>query len=79
MNDKINDGGPAFPTTAGQTVYSSGMRLRDWFAGQAMAGCYAGRAGERLLLDEANLRIDAECFYQIADAMIAARSKGPSK
>lgn len=27
-----NDGGPAFPTTAGQVVYSHGMTLRDWFA-----------------------------------------------
>jgi hypothetical protein len=30
-----NDGGPAFPVTAGQQVYATGISLRDWFAGQA--------------------------------------------
>ena len=40
----VNDGGPAFPRTAGPVIdgdayhgSQSGMSLRDWFAGKAMA------------------------------------------
>lgn len=38
---KAADGGPAFPT--GTTTYGSkrGMSLRDWFAGQILAGMLA--------------------------------------
>ena len=64
------DGGPAFPTTAGQTVYSHGMTLRDWFAGQALAGMAA--------TDDADSRFYsdlARSAYRYADAMIEARSK----
>lgn len=35
MSDKSNDGGPAFPW-GGEVC--GGMTLRDWFAGQAIAG-----------------------------------------
>jgi hypothetical protein len=44
MNTPINDGGPAFPVpdvecANGQIQYgSSGMTLRAWLAGKAMAG-----------------------------------------
>lgn len=43
MSTQINDGGPAFPwedmkDTTGQSSASSGMSLRDYFAGQALAG-----------------------------------------
>jgi len=41
----INDGGPAFPVqesmisgSTGEVPASSGMSLRDWFAGQAIVG-----------------------------------------
>lgn len=41
---KIDDGGPAFPSEVGGKTppdQRSGMSLRDWFAGQAMAGLLA--------------------------------------
>ena len=34
---KHDNGGPAFPITAGNAVYGHGMMLRDWVAGQALA------------------------------------------
>ena len=35
-----NTGGPAFPTgTGGNTPYSNGMTLRDYFAAKAMMSC----------------------------------------
>lgn len=82
---KIDDGGPAFPMTAvydqegrGIMEGTSGMMLRDWFAGQALAGICANinsyedtiaPPGEDVVLD-----IDvARAAYEYADAMIAAR------
>lgn len=62
-----NNGGPAFPTVAGQTVYSNGMSLRDWFAGQALAGIVANPA-RMGIIEEA-----ASTAYAYADAMLAAR------
>lgn len=60
------DGGPAFPL--GDQPHG-GMSLRDWFAGQALVGIYA-REGPGV-----NLKKDAAWFYEIADAMLAARQK----
>ena len=43
MNTEINDGGPAFPIP--ESDYEdgrTGMTLRDYFAGQALAGILAG-------------------------------------
>jgi len=42
MNTPINDGGPAFPDDRWQ----AGMSLRDWFAGQALAGYNAHPTAE---------------------------------
>jgi hypothetical protein len=67
-----NNGGPAFPTVAGQTVYSNGMSLRDWFAGQALAGICA-YSGEGSKLIDTNPKAIAKTAYIWADAMIAAR------
>jgi len=44
-----NDGGHAFP---GQHV--TGMSLRDWYAGQALAGVMANSQLLKVLNDEAN-------------------------
>jgi len=47
--------------------------LRDKFAMAAMSGCYAGEAPQkRSALD---FEADAEMFYKIADAMLAARNQ----
>ena len=70
------DGGPAFPQSdlsnygiGPSDVGNGGMSLRDWFAGQALAGIIAGwPANERI--SEARA---AEISYHAADAMIAAR------
>ena len=80
---RIDDGGPAYPVPSAQqlddgrsTAYNTfmegfaGMSLRDWFAGQALAG------------DSANTDLNGEyCDYAVraygqADAMLAERSKG---
>ena len=68
-----DDGGPTFPRTAGsgqRDIGSNGMTLRDWFAGQALAGMI--RANHRLEFQPTD---DATWAYQIADAMLAARGK----
>ena len=67
-----SDGGPAFPRSSGpaqegvNTQAHPGMTLRDWFAGQALAGIMSsdGRPdGDQNKADWA---------YDIADAMIEA-------
>lgn len=76
IENQINDGGPAFPMAGntsnwdaekGQYVPQHGMALRDWFAGQALAGLVAN-IGPKFWVG------DAENVYEIADAMIAARN-----
>lgn len=82
-----DDGGPAFPTFAnnahgGLDAVGSGMSLRDWFAGQALAGL-----GDWTPLEEdlnhpdwtslrAIRRRRAEWAYAQADAMLATRKQG---
>lgn len=50
------------------TAKFPGMSLRDWFAGQALAGIGAQWAMESLSPDEL-----AEAAYEVADAMLSAR------
>ena len=57
-------GGPAFPSTYPNR---DGMTLRDWFAGQALAGILADPNGP--------WQGAAERSYYQADAMLAERSK----
>jgi hypothetical protein len=55
----------AFPTA----TYEPGMTLRDWFAGQALAGLLADS-------DMASTPTGfAEGAYQYADAMLAERAR----
>lgn len=83
----IKDGGPAFPRIAGVELSSSkysgnppdvyvetddGMSLRDWFAGQALAG-YRSHKFQYDVGDEEN-RV-AQWAYKDADAMLKAREK----
>ena len=78
-----NDGGPAFPVP-GNPATMPGMTLRDWFAGQAMAGMstlkdervWRSDSGETV--SEWRRRIfteDAQFAYLMADAMLAARER----
>ncbi|WP_395451155.1 hypothetical protein ACHMW7_16010 [Aminobacter sp. UC22_36] len=78
MSMKIEDGGPAFPVLYGQTNGLDGMSLRDWFAGQQAAAAMTSANGlgsfskaERV----AAFKIVAEISYEVADALLAARSK----
>lgn len=67
------DGGPAFPQNA--TVEASpGMSLRDWFAGQALAGLCAAH-NERGVWTTASSPSTADFAYTLADAMLAEREK----
>lgn len=68
--------GPAFPmprpakTRDGQsTIETQWMNLRDWFAGQAMAGMCANPK----VLD--GFFSNAVAAYRVADAMIEAREE----
>lgn len=72
MSDAKKDGGQAFPhlqPTDPQFAYSeNGMSLRDWFAGQALAGMLANPALDRSYA----MNLDSAA-YLIADGLIAAR------
>ena len=65
----INNGGPAFPRHAYDG--HDGMTLRDWFAGQALAGLL--RDG----IDVFGVYATANDAYKMADAMLAAREVKP--
>ncbi len=75
-NDDEHVGSTAFPVIVpGYEPYSIGMSLRDWFAGQALAGmCAADRRWEG---DEKSSATDksAQAAYSHADAMLKARSE----
>jgi hypothetical protein len=72
-NEQINDGGQAFPMSFGyESENYSGMSLRDWFAGQALAGMLANAGGNR----ELHKQSLAEISYAQADAMLVARKDG---
>ena len=66
------DGGPAYPVTFSTEnegrIEFKGMSLRDWFAGQVLAG-----ASTKWLNAGASDTLVAKWAYEIADAMLAAR------
>lgn len=79
MSGEKPDGGPAFPgkIEVGKSAvndtnyeYPHGMSLRDWFAGQALAGWGAGK---RTSLDQHQPEYIAASCYTLADAMLKAR------
>lgn len=83
--DKLEDGGPAFPSRKDEPLPGGGgyrndrpgMSLRDWFAGQALTGILAGGFAGTIPHDDANGGHDAAFFaYQYADAMLSARKGG---
>jgi hypothetical protein len=75
-----DDGGPAFPHTVQMEgfdrVWVSGMSLRDWFAGQALAAIVRDRDALHALNGEPDFPLQQNvtvAAYQIADAMLRAR------
>ena len=66
MSEKIETGGPAFPTNYKHRANDPGMDLRDYFAAKAMQGFLAA---------EYAYRPDgwAKEAYEMADAMLKAR------
>ncbi len=73
MSATINDGGPAFPNVPSDPQYQSwdeGMSLRDYFAGQALAGMLAVENS-----DAHNDATLARYAYCLADAMLEARNQ----
>jgi len=66
---KPNDGGPAFPSPETEFSHAHyGMTLRDWFAGQVLAGIIPAPGDTTFSAQEV-----ANLAYTTANAMIAAR------
>lgn len=64
----MNNGGPAFPSDQNQVFWSnSGLSVRDYFAGQALASLAAVVPMPREKV--------AKAAYEIADAMLKARDE----
>jgi hypothetical protein len=86
MSEPRDDGGPAFPRPIGNSGASDararevsgeaiGMSLRDYFAGQALVtGMQSDISQDDVVADKVATVIARRC-YEIADAMIAERSK----
>ena len=70
MSTPINTGGPAFPVM----YCSEGMTLRDYFAGQALAGLCV-RAADDGQRTEWRFQLIANVALKVADAMLAARER----
>lgn len=75
---KRHDGGPAFPDNwyEGDAHYTCpGMSLRDYFAGQALAGMLASPP----IIDRSSAKVKhdkwAQNAYLFADAMLAEREQ----
>lgn len=83
-------GGPAFPSDwrfpSGESATCPGMTLRDWFAGQALAGLissseahFRGDSSDKAAIAEWRAEVDrrwAGYCYEMADAMLKAREGG---
>ena len=71
-----NDGGAAFPTEPRGPAYGKhhdGMTLRDWFAGQALAGMKPPTVYVGAEETKQSFRRQAQDAYWLADAMLEAR------
>lgn len=75
MTDKIDDGGAAFPFVptdiSNADMLSAGMTLRDWFAGQALAGMLASSENHWTNWPDH----PALQAYEVADVMLVVRKR----
>lgn len=86
MSNPKPDGGSAFPEifTSGprsgeshaDTYSAGGMSLRDYFAGQALAGLLACPRATNFGDIATDRDGNAKCAYAQADEMLAERAKG---
>ena len=68
-----DDGGPAFPYAGGHFDRRCfGMTLRDYFAGQALAGMLSNID---VVENNTPTEVAADCYDRYADAMLRARGK----
>lgn len=74
MSRDIEDWCAAFPRpSSNHAGPQTGMSLRDWFAGQALAGIMAN---SKLIIALDNKKQDlASCAYDMADFMLNERNK----
>lgn len=86
MRPKFNDGGPAFPrvqqfvdTFGHMKQINDGMTLRDWFAGQVAQAAVSGHISHYGHENHWFAADIASHAYEVADAMISARSAGREK
>ena len=85
MSEKLKDGGPAFlgdgwAIDGMQVIRGGGLTVRDWFAGQALAGMQANQqlmsslaakyGRDDLLFSELS-----DAAYRMAEAMLTERAK----
>jgi hypothetical protein len=82
----VKDGGQAFPVGNPTHGGEPGMTLRDWFAGQALAGILANPtvkdwevAASEMGDPDALVQVCALMAHKQADAMLAEREKGGGK
>ena len=80
MSDTLKDGGTAFPHDGRDNGPGNikgrphdGMTLRDWFAGQALAGLLAAPTEPEEKTFAKVLKTYSRNAYRYADAMLAAR------
>lgn len=72
---KLNDGGPAFPSTiSDDSLHVGGMTLRDYFAAKAMAAFMVASSDRSGIHPQCDERV-AERAYELADAMLAERER----
>lgn len=82
--NKVGDGGAAFPTGSPEHGGSSGMTLKQYFAGQALAGLNIEEWIDKALEDDSMGTAKAygsiaRYTHGVADAMIAQGRKGATE
>lgn len=78
-DNKINDGGPAFPKTCefdnNGNAMPDGLTKREWFAGQALVGYLSEGTVRSHDLGTYKTQLAKYCF-ECADAMIEESQRG---